>query len=45
MDARSETYFETDIEEGETPVEADCEVAVRAPVLALIENAEMDFPV
>ena len=35
-------YFETDIEEGETVVDADCEVMVRAPVVVLIENAEMD---
>lgn len=37
------TYFETDIEEGATPVDADCEVVVRTPVLASIDSAEMDI--
>ena len=38
-------YFETDIAEGETVVDANCAVLVRAPVLVLIENAEIESPV
>jgi hypothetical protein len=38
-------YFETDIEEGDAPISVDWEVEVTAPVVALIENALMVFPV
>jgi hypothetical protein len=32
-------YFETDIEAGETLVDVDCEVLVKAPVVASIDRA------
>ena len=39
----AQTYFDTDMDEGATPVAADCEVVVRAPVLGVIDNTEIDL--
>lgn len=41
--ARRSYLVETDIEDGEAEVDADCPVLVRAPVVALMENTEMDL--
>ena len=36
-------HFATPIDEGETPVGADCEVSARAPVLVSFDSAVMLF--
>jgi hypothetical protein len=36
-------HFATPIDEGETPVAADCEVSASAPVLVSIDSAVMLF--
>ena len=42
MHVPTSTYFVTDMEEGATPIDADCEVVVSAPVVESIDITEID---